>query len=92
VAPLRVDVIGDITFIRSSGKNLAGICHACKLTKSIADNDFGLIIDLASLSFTLCEFHEGMLLERLLTNYLKRKKRPQTIGFTGELFKETASV
>jgi len=87
VAVKEVDTIGEIVFLRSNGKIIGNICHACKLPKTIKDEDFGLIIDMDTINVILCEYHEGMLLERLLSNYLKRKRRPKTIGFVGLLQK-----
>lgn len=96
MAPVKsVDTIGEIVFLRSTGKILGNICHACKLPKTIKDAEYGLVIDMDTLNVVLCEYHEGMLLERLLTNYLKRRTRRKTIGFTGALVKpkqEEASV
>ena len=84
---VKTDTIGEIVFLRSNGKILGNICHACKLPKTIGDADYGLVIDMDTINVILCAYHEGMLLERLLTNYLKRIVRPKTIGFTGLLKK-----
>jgi hypothetical protein len=92
VAPVKnkeTDTIGEIVFLRSNGKILGNVCHACKLPKTIDDKAYGLVIDMDSISLVLCNYHEGMLLERLLTNYLKRKVRPHTIGFVGPISKPT---
>ena len=83
----KVDILGEIEFIRSNGKILGNICHACKLPKTINDDEFGLIIDMDTVNIILCSYHEGMLLERLLSNYLKRRTRKHTIGFIGALAK-----
>jgi hypothetical protein len=35
----------------------------------------------------LCEFHEGMLLKRLLENYIRRVRRRSNAGFTSLMSK-----
>lgn len=81
------DSIGEISLLRSTGKILGGLCHACKMAHTISEKEMGLVIDMDSLNVVLCSFHEGQLLEKLLTNYLKRKRRPHTVGFIGPLLK-----
>lgn len=51
-----------------------------------------LQIESANSFYTLCPFHEGMLLEKMLTNYLKRRARKSHAGYVGELTKETPSA
>lgn len=82
-----VDKIGSISFTRTNGKILNGTCHACA-SRRIPDTEMGLLIDMDSVAFALCSFHEGMLLEKLLTNYLKRIARGSKAGFIAPITKE----
>lgn len=81
----NTDTIGEIKLLRSTGKILGNLCHACKMVRTIKDADFGLVIDMDSLNVVLCSYHEGELIERLLTNYLKRISRKNTVGFVGPI-------
>ncbi len=81
--------MGSINFTRTNGKILNNTCHACD-KRHIADNEMGLLVDMDSMAFVLCAFHEGMLLEKLLTNYVKRLRRGSKAGFIGPILKESA--
>lgn len=76
---------GAISFLRSTGTVLGGSCDACSKKGTIAESDFGLVVELKLVTFTLCKRHEGILLERLLTNYVKRLKRGSKVGFIGPI-------
>ena len=70
-------------FSRSAG---SGVCDACK-DREYKDAEPLLEVETESVKIYLCAVHEGMLLDKLLTNYLKRAARRKTIGFTGFLEK-----
>jgi glyceraldehyde-3-phosphate dehydrogenase/erythrose-4-phosphate dehydrogenase len=72
---------GGIDFTRNKAKILGNICSACT-TRAIPDTEYLLTIDMGIHTATLCSVHEGILLEKLLTNYLKRVRRGSTAGFT----------
>lgn len=78
---------GNIVFVRSSGGKVENVCHACRVPLKAGASV--LTIDMDSVAFCLCPFHEGMLLEKLLTNFIKRVKRGSKIGFLGPLPKDS---
>jgi hypothetical protein len=83
-----LDNTGAIAFLRNTGAVLQR-CHACILNEGqLAKQADALMIDMEHNHLILCTFHEGMLLEKLLTNYLKRIKRPKSVGFLGPIKKE----
>lgn len=72
--------IGGVDFIRNRAKILGNVCSAC-INRRVPDTEFLLQIDMGIHTCTLCSVHEGLLLEKLLTNYLKRKRRGSQNGF-----------
>lgn len=85
---VAVDQAGTIAFLRNTGAVLQR-CHACmKDEGKLAKQADALMIDMEHNHLILCKFHEGMLLEKLITNYLKRIKRSSTMGFVGPIKKE----
>lgn len=84
---IKGDILGGITFRRATGREFP-TCEACPDSREFSEKTSMLLIDMEQTNITLCPFHEGMLLEKLLTNYLKRKARDSKAGFVGTLNKE----
>lgn len=82
------DKLGSIAFLRNTGAVLQR-CHACLANEGqLAKQADALMIDMEHNHLILCSFHEGVLLEKLITNYLKRIKRSKSMGFLGPIMKE----
>lgn len=65
----------------------AGPCDGCAEEKS----KMMLTLSYAKNYVTLCPICEGETLSKMLANYLRRKVRGKSNGFTGELLKEEAA-
>lgn len=83
---------GGISFIRTTGKVLGNTCDACDKKDTIKDEGYGLLIDLTQTAFTLCPYHEGILLEKLINNFIKRARRGSRVGFLGPIQKTMGPV
>lgn len=79
----------DMYFVRTLFRHLPpGIrCNACVAPPDQAGEI--LVVNCKNLNLYLCPFHEGQLLEKLLTNYIKRKKRGSKVGFIAGISKES---
>lgn len=64
----------------------AGCCDGCGTTKP----KLMLTLTYSKNYLTLCPLCEGITLTKLLSNYLRRKARGKTNGFTGDILKEEA--
>jgi hypothetical protein len=62
-------------------RDKVGPCSGCSLDASY-ENDILLVVEFHDTEVVLCHVCEGMLLSKLLGNYLKRINRKSTVGFT----------
>lgn len=66
----------------------AGRCDFCAVT---FENTLMLVLTIGGGQLTLCPFHEGTVLITLINNYVKRKKKKQSRGFSGDIPKESSN-
>jgi len=88
VEAIRTRVGEEISLTRATGKVAGNRCDACT-GRSVQDKEIILIIDMDSAEVHLCSAHEGLLLEKLITNYLKRRNRNSKVGFIDDIEKTT---
>jgi hypothetical protein len=85
--PVAEPQAGLVLFARGKAKDL-GSCDFCKarLAPDLEDM-LSIFSDEGNFQSILCEFHEGMLLKRLLENYIRRVRRRSLVGFTSLMSK-----
>ena len=76
----------EISLTRTNAKVAGDRCDACT-GRSLPPKETVLIIDMDSAEVHLCVKHEGYLLERLITNYVKRRTRDSKVGFIDDIEK-----
>lgn len=81
--------LGAISLNRMGAKH-AGPCDFCEGDHKPPDEQPMLMIEGEKNFVTCCEYHEGLIIQTLLNNYVKRKKRGSKAGYTGPLYKEAA--
>jgi len=71
----------DIKIIRSNGRILGHTCYACE-KRPLGDKEDVLMLDMTFAQVILCRWHEGLLLRKLLENFVRRRKKDSKVGFS----------
>lgn len=77
----------DIELKRVQIKPQEVACDACSNPDFTKENNVLLVV-MPDTTVCLCPFHEGLVLEKMLNNYLKRQRKGQKWGYIGPLAKD----